>query len=254
MNDEQRRSNITNRLLGQYQAEVVNTEHPDGLYLVSIRLLNLWDSISDDDLPWAEFLLPLGAKPSHGHAVPVESGDWVWVDFPRNGDTRYPRITGSLYHAPDYQSNLPDDVNGTLYEAIRADGEPSSPSYDRKDDLYQRFGLREHKTHAGGWSITHTATGTAIEITPSGQMVIHTEGDQFQSATGNHKGQYNGKLELIVKGACSITTNDKVAVKADGNISLDSGGEVAIKSGGNVNIESGGLFAVKATAAPFTLG
>ncbi len=219
MSSEQGRSNVSNRLNGQYQGEVVDTAHPDGLYLVKVRLLGLWAGVNVDDLPWAEFLLPIGAKPSNGHAVPVEAGDLVWVDFPRNGDTRYPRITGSLYHAPNYQSNLPDDVNGTLYDAPRADGEPASPSYDRKDDLYQRFGLREHKTHNGGWMMAHVASGTAIEITPSGQMVLHTEGDQFQSATGNHKGQYGGKLELIIKGACSITTEDKADIKASGDIS-----------------------------------
>ncbi|GAJ73311.1 hypothetical protein JCM18904_4190 [Vibrio sp. JCM 18904] len=122
------RTNVTNRLFGSYQAEVVNTVHPKGLYMVSVRLLGYWDAIPDKDLPFAEFLLPLGAKPSGGHAVPVEKGgDLVWVDFPRNGDTRYPpRITGSLYYAPNYESYLPSEVNG---EAISLNEPMENPSH-----------------------------------------------------------------------------------------------------------------------------
>jgi hypothetical protein len=245
MNDQQRRSNITNRLLGEYQAEVVNVTHPDALYMVTVRLLGLWDAIPDGDLPYAEFLLPIGAKPKAGHAVPVEAGDLVWVDFPRNGDTRYPRITGSLYHAPDYQSNLPDDVNGNAYSPKRASGEPTPAAYDRKDDLYERFGLREQKTHSGGWSITHVATGSAIEITPAGEIVIHAEGNAFESATGNKTEQYQGNLSIKVSGSCNVDVSGSASVKAS-SIALDASGDVTVKAGGQ--------FAVTAASAPFTLG
>lgn len=229
--DRRQRTNVSNRLFGSYPAQVVNTEHPDGLYMVSVRVLGLWDSVPDKDLPYAEFLLPLGAKPEHGHAVPVEPQDLVWVEFPRNGDTRYPLITGSVYHAPSYQSNLPKEVNGQAYETKRSPNEPTPPAYDRKDDLYERWGLREHKTHAGGWSITHVATGSAVEITPDGQVVIHVEGDSFQSATGKHLGQF-GTLDILVKGDASV--------KCDGNGKLESKGDMDIKSGGNMNLDAKG--------------
>lgn len=225
----QKRTNVTNRLLGEYQAKVVDVVHPKGLYMVSIRLLKLWDDIPDKDLPFAEFRLPLGAKPSAGHVVPVEAGNLVWVSFPRGGDTRYPLITGSLYHAPNYESNLPDDVNEPVFAPKRSAGEPTPPAYDRKDDLYQRFGLREHKTHQGGWSITHVTTGTAIEITPDGKCVIHTEGDQFQSATGKHLGQF-GELEILVKG--------NAKVKADGEALVDAKGKLTLKSDTEVHLDA----------------
>lgn len=241
----QGRSNVTNRLHGSYQAEVTGVEHPDGLFLAQVRLLALWEGVNSDDLPWAEFLLPIGAKPNNGHVIPVEIGDYVWVDFPRNGDTRYPRITGSLYHAPDYQSNLPDEVNGTAYESKRAGGEPMPPAYTRKDYLYDRFGLREHRTAKGGYSLTHKATGTAIEVTESGQMVIHAEGDAFQSATGNKSEQY-GSLTIVVKGDATI--------KSNGAATVESGGDLNLVSGGNVNLTAAGNFAVIAAAAPWKLG
>ncbi|RIW17898.1 phage baseplate assembly protein V [Vibrio harveyi] len=212
--DQQKRTNTSNKLYGRYRAAVVNTVHPDALYMVTVRVLDLWEAIPDEDLPYAEFLLPLGAKPSHGHAVPVETDDLVWVEFPRNGDTRYPLITGSVYHAPRYESNLPDDVNNKPYQHKRSSGEPTPEAYDRKDDLYERWGLREQKSHTGGWQITHVASGTAIEITPDGQCVIHTEGDQWRSATGNLTEQFDGDVKLNVGGGQTITINKDSILKA----------------------------------------
>jgi hypothetical protein len=246
MREQQGRTNVTNRLNGSYQAQVVNVSHPDGIYMASIRLIKLWDAVRDGDLPWAEFLLPIGAKPSNGHVLPVEPGDYVWVDFPRNGDTRYPRITGSLYYAPDLTSYLPDEVNGTAYEPKRAEGEPKPAIYDRKDYLYDRFGLREHRTASGGYSLTHKATGTAIEVTSDGQMVIHTEGNAFESATGNKTEQYTGKLTINVKGDAII--------KSDGAATVEASADLNLVAGGNVNLQAGGNFAVIAAAAPWKLG
>lgn len=240
------RTEISNRLLGQYQAEVVDVSHPDDLYLARVRLLGLWTAIKDYDLPWAEFLLPIGAKPKAGEVIPVEVGDLVWVDFPRNGDTRYPRITGSLYHAPDYTSNLPDEVNGVNYEPKRADGEPTPPAYTRKDYLYDRWGFREHRTVNGGWSVTHKGTGTAIELTEEGELVVHVEGESFESATGKKTEQYKDALSITVIGPCDIKTDDAM--------NFESGKDMTFKAGGNVNLESGGDFAVKAKAAPWKLG
>ena len=106
----QKRTNVTNRLIGDYQAKVVDVVHPKGLYMVSIRLLKLWDDIPDKDLPFAEFRLPLGAKPSAGHVCTGRSWGILFGCRSRVAvDTRYPLITGSLYHAPNYESNLPDE-------------------------------------------------------------------------------------------------------------------------------------------------
>lgn len=255
------RSNVTNRLFGDYQAKVISVEHPRGLYMVSVRVLGYWDAIPDEDLPFAEFLLPIGAKPENGEVKPVEVGDLVWVDFPRNGDTRYPRITGSLYYAPDERSNLPPEVNGEAFEHKRHDGEPVPPAYERTDILYDRFGLREHRTATGGWNITHKATGTAVEITPNGDIVIHAEGNAFRSSTGNTLEQVDGNLTIKVKGNVSVNANGNVTAKAGGNATIESSGsaklkgsDVSIESSGMINVKAGGPFMVKATNADFMLG
>lgn len=234
--EQQKRTNVSNKMYGRYRAKVVNTVHPDELYMVTVRVLDHWDAIPDEDLPFAEFELPLGAKPSAGQVVPVEPDDLVWVHFP-NGDTRYPLITGSVYHAPEYKSNLPDEVNGNDFATKRSPNEPPPPKYDRKDELYDRFGLREHKSHEGGWSITHKKSGTAIEITPEGKCVIHTEGDQFQSATGKHLGQY-GEFEILVKGNATIKTDGDALVDAKGNATVKCAGDGLVDSKGKLTLKS----------------
>lgn len=271
MSNQEKRSNVSGRLYSSYQAVIESVTHPQNLYLAQVRLLAVWDNIPVQDLPWAEFLLPLGAKPAAGEAIPVETGDHVWVDFPRNGDTRYPRITGSLYHAPDYKSNLPDEVNGIVYTPKRSQGEPEPPAYDRKDYLYDRFNLREMRTHDGGYSITHKPTGTAFDILPDGQCVLHVEGNNFRSSTGNTLEQIEGKLTILIKGDTAIKSlNGDVQVEAvKGNATVKAAGDATLEAGGNakvkgktldiesesdVNIKAAGAFTVEAKKADYKLG
>lgn len=232
MFDAERRSNPSGKLTGSYQAKIESVDHPKGLFLAKIRLLGLLDNIPVDDLPWAEFQLPLGAKPHAGHQIPVEKGDLVWVDYPRNGDSRYPRITGSCYHAPDYKSWLPD--NGAKGKS--QGDEPPAPELSFKDDVYERFGIQEYKTHEGVLGIVQTATGTRLEISKAG-IVVHCEGDSWRSSTGDTTELVNGTFKLVVDGPLEMDAE---------KIKITSKGEFAIDAGGAVKIESIGKFSCKA--------
>ena len=237
MNNEQR-TNPSGLMYGSYPSKVTSVTHPKNLYMAQVKLLGLWDAVAPETLPWADFLLPLGAKVNAGRGVPVEVGDLVWVDFPLNGDTRYPRITGSVYHAPEYVSNLPGELFGKGVGQKRHGDEPPATAFTNRDDIYSRFGLVEQKSASGNWCITHKATGSAIEITPTGAIVIHCEADSFRSSTGNTTENVGGKL----------------AVNITGQVDLKTDGAYNIKAGGAVSIEAGGPFSVKATNADFVLG
>ncbi len=263
------RTNVGGRMFGSYPATVVSVDHPDGLFMAKIRLNGLWASLSDDVLPWAEFLLPLGAKSEAGHAIPVEADDIVWVDFPRNGDTRYPRITGSVYYAPDNKSYLPTEITGEGLEPKRADGEPTPPDYSAKDDIYSRFGLMERKTAGGGWILTHRDSGTAIEITEDGQHVIHVEGAAYRSAesvteqvTKNMTVTIGKDLNVTVSGAANLTLKGDTEVTVKGAATINVGGDATVKADGalalngesGITMETGGTFQVTAAKADFVLG
>lgn len=200
--------------------------------------MGLWDAVPDSDLPYADFLLPLGAGVDAGHAIPVNVGDEVWVDFPLCGDPRFPRITGSIYHAPNFKSNLPSELFGGGFTQKRHADEPPATPFSIKDDLYSRFGLIEQKTQAGGWCITQKATGTAIEITKDGGIVLHSEAGAYRSSTGDTVENVGGALK----------------VKIAGNALLETEGEYTVKAGGGIAFEAGGAFSVKATNADFKLG
>ena len=274
-------------MLHSYQAIITNVDHPKGLFLAQVRLVGLWDKIPPESLPWSEFLLPLGCKPSAGGHVPVDIGDLVWVDFPRLGDTRYPRITGSCYFAPEFDSHLPSDKT----YGKGADGEPPAPPLSLKDNVYERYGLQEYKTASGVWGVVHIETGTRLEISKGG-IVIHAEGDSFRSSTGNTTEKVGGDLNCEVKGNDSSTVGGNATRKVGGSVkmtitgnmdvsaaaisfnaastlSLNAGAgltigaaSIAMTGGGSgmsvgsggISAKSSGAFAVKATAANWTLG
>ncbi|WP_413113431.1 hypothetical protein [Thaumasiovibrio sp. DFM-14] len=294
-----KRTNTTGRLHGSYPASIVSTEHPMGLHLAKVALVGLWDGLDPDVLPWAEFILPLGARPNAGHKVPVEEDDLVWVDFPRNGDTRYPRITGACYHAPEGISNLPTESTPEpdeeiVYEQIRHELEPLPPEYSVLDDIYQRFGFMVHKTHTGGYCLTHRASGSAIEMTDEGEIVIHAENNAYRSTTndliehvgenlnitvmGNADIDVEGSLNVSSGGAAVVSTDSDATIDAAGNaivqsggdatvdasgqatvksgsaLSLDAGAALNIKASSGINIDAGGVFSVNASLADFKLG
>ena len=226
--NDQNRSNMTGALNNSYQAKIVSVDHPKGLFLAKIRLLGLWDNIAEQDLPWGEFLLPLGCRQNEGQHIPVNVGDLVWIDFPRMGDTRYPRIIGSCYFAPDYNSELP--TNGSYGKG--ATGEPPAPELSLKDNVYERYGLQEYKTTSGTWGVVHIETGTRLEISKGG-IVIHSEGDNFRSSTGNTTEKVAGDLNTEVKG--------NVTSKTGGNVTSKTGGSVKMTISGNMDVSAAAI-------------
>lgn len=237
--NQEKRTNPSGLMFGSYPAEVVEAAFPDtGLYKVKVRLLGLWADIPPADLPYAEFLLPLGARPNAGHAVPVNAGDLVWVDFPMCGDTRFPRITGGLYAAPNGVSNLPSELFGGEFKPPRTGDEPPHAGFSSGDDIYSRFGLLEQRSQKGNWLIVNKPTGTNIEIMDNGSLIIHSSDALFESAKSNKTESIGGKL----------------TVKVVGNVSLETEGIYSVKAAGGINFESDSAFSVKASNADFKLG
>lgn len=207
-------------LMGRYRAVIVDTEHPDGLMMARAQLLGFWDGVSVDDVPWAEYHLPIG-----GGFVPCQKGDLVWVEFPYNGDSRRPMITGAAQDAPAGKPNLPPEAWGGAgaYEPPRKEGQPPAPPITpTKDLVYKRNGLLERRTAGGGWSVTHTATGTEISFNDAGEILI------------------SGAKNIVVDGA------DDVTVKAGKNMRFEAKEAMQFKAGQGFEIEAGAEFKLKA--------
>lgn len=170
---------------GKYRCKVEAVDNPDGLILARVRILGEWDGVPVKLLPWAEYLLPVGARANDGDFKPAQVGDIVWCSFDR-GDSRYPIIEGSAYFTPAGVPNLPHEVFGgdEVYQHKRTASQPAAEAATHHiDRVSTQYEFMFERLHTGGIRATHKPTGTAFEITKDGQLIIHVEEDSFESTS-----------------------------------------------------------------------
>jgi hypothetical protein len=219
-------TNISNSLLfGAYRCVVEDIAHPDGLMLARVRILGEWDNVNLVNLPWAEYMLPVGARPNDGEFRPAQKGDYVWCEFDR-GDSRYPIIKGSCFYAPNGVPNLPHESfaggQSFTHKRTAAQPVPDSAKYHR-DMVSTQFNFMIERTATGALRATHKPTGTAIEITKDGQMVLHSENDSFESTTHNKLLEADLQITVIGKKQISITSVEaNVKVNAATECTIDA--------------------------------
>lgn len=213
---------------GEYVSEVVSVDDPKRMMRVQVRVYDIFDDVPAADLPWATYRLPLGVRPSDGGLVPVKVGDLVWVDFPFNGDTRRPRITGGVHHAPEGNPNMPPEAwaGPGQFDHKRTPDEPKpeAPGY-HEDIVFQQNGVLVQLTKSGAARITNLASGTAAAITPDGVVVIHCEKDCFHSVQGNCLVDVKGNYTLRVGGGMDMQSQGPGTVQSQGNMTLGSAAE-----------------------------
>lgn len=172
-------------LQGEYMGVVVSTADPNKRMRVQVRVNSLFDGWPDSDLPWATYRLPVGAGVNKGGFIPVEVGDNVWVDFPFDGDTRRPRIVGSVHEMPDESPNIPHEswAGDSCYQHKRTGNEPKpDPAKYHEDVVLTYNNVLIEITKAGAFRATQKATGTGVEIAVDGSITIHSENNIFGSA------------------------------------------------------------------------
>lgn len=213
---------------GEYVSQVVSLDDPRQMMRVQVRVFDIFDDVPVADLPWATYRLPLGVRPSDGGLIPVKVGDYVWVDFPFNGDTRRPRITGGVHFAPEGKPNMPPEAcaGPGQFEHKRTPDEPMpvAPAY-HEDIVFQQNGVLVQITKPGAARITNLASGTAAEITPDGVVVIHCEKDCFHSVQGNYLVDVKGNFKLRVAGGMDMQSQGPGTVQSQGNMTLGSAAE-----------------------------
>lgn len=170
---------------GEYVAEVVNVNDPQHWMRVQVRVFDIFDDVPTADLPWATYKLPLGVRPADGGMTPVQVGDQVWVDFPFNGDTRRPRITGGVHFIPQGKPNLPAEMwqgpGQVQHKRTPDEPTPATPGY-HEDVVFKQHGVLVQLTKSGELRATQLSSGTALEIVADGSIVLHAENKILGSA------------------------------------------------------------------------
>lgn len=173
-----------------YVAQVTALGTAAEYLMVQVDVPELFAGAEPDALPWATYSLPLGARENEGDFSPVDVGDWVWVDFPfvTHGevDTRRPRIKGAMLSAPNKVPTMPhelfDGKEKLVHKRTASEPKPvAAAPFQARVITVGECTVEIEK--AGAFRITNRPTGTSFEITKDGEVVNHSETDQFMSAT-----------------------------------------------------------------------
>lgn len=194
--------------VGEYPAQVVSVDDPEKLMRVRVRVVEKFNGISDSELPWAEYRLPVGFRPEQGQFTPVKVDDWVWVDFPYNGDSRRPRITGSIHFCPGGKPNFPHDAwegSGKFsHKRTSPEVSPTTSKY-HSDIVFSQFGvLFEIIASTGEVRVTQKSSGSAVEIDKEGNVTAHSEKNLFASAKKDCELKIDGNLKITAGGTAHI--------------------------------------------------
>jgi len=172
-----------------YAAKVIKLSGKEQFLMAQVDIPELMEGADAKLLPWATYLLPVGAGPNSGDFTPATVGDWVWVDFPyvthSEVDTRKPRIKGAMHYAPDSVPNLPHECFGGDEKLIhkRTDSETKPIAKAENEARVVTFGNTTFEQEKdGAIRVTNRATGSAFEICENGDTVNHSEGKQFASS------------------------------------------------------------------------
>jgi len=200
---------------GEYIGTVISVEDPEHLMRVKVRVHPLFDGVPDSDLPWAEYRLPIGCRAGEGHFIPARVDDTVWVDFPHDGSSRRPRITGSVHYCPSGTPNLPPGSwAGDAYVPERTSDEPMPAAIGYHDGaiVVEENGCLLEMAADASVRVTQKSSGTAIEIAANGMVTIHSAGNVNISSDGRIKAYALGTVVLdgsqgddtkgIVQGHC----------------------------------------------------
>ena len=153
---------------------------------------------------------------------PVCEGDWVWIRF-EMGDSRRPIITGSCHYAPGGVPNLPHEAfagdDSLVHQRTGREPVPDESQYHQAY-VSTRHGVTIETEPDGSYRVTQRNSGTAVEVTSEGHIVLHASGDALRSSRGDTEEVVGQNLTVAVAG--------NITFAAGGSVDISAGGEVAI--------------------------
>jgi len=241
----------SNKFHGEYIGKVESIEDPEKLLRVQVRVFSVFtDDVPKDDLPWAEYRLPVGSRFNDGFFIPADVDDLVWVKFPYDGDTRRPVIIGSAHYAPDGKPNFPHEAwaGDDMHEHKRTGKEnvPAANAY-HEDVVFTQHGTTIELRKDTSIAIIQRGTGTELYVHPDGTLVIHGEKHIYFSSVNDTEGKVGGNMvvdiaentTITTTGNTTVNTTGNTAIKTDGDTNINTTGHTVMKSMGKIDLDGG---------------
>lgn len=140
---------------------------------IQVEIDPIFTGVSTDKLPYVTYKLPFGCRANDGVFMPLQVGDKVWCDFPFDGDTRRPRVTGVVHEFPDDKPKAPDD-------AWNGDGKVDDDATYHEDFVWKQHNVISKVRKNGEVLIQQIQTGTNIRIETDGSISITTSKAQTE--------------------------------------------------------------------------
>ena len=166
-----------------FLGEVVNVkDDPEKLGRVKVRVFGVYDDVKEDDLPWAQIVVPVtqGVHEGKGQYLGILKGTQVFGMFLDGKSSQLPMVIGTVPKEGDTNEkaleNYPDNK---VYET-------ESGHYKEYDDTPGAERIKEsHKS------------GTYYEIDKDGNMTIDTTESGARTITIKASGQINVTAPVV---------------------------------------------------------
>lgn len=166
-----------------FLGEVVNVkDDPEKLGRVKVRVFGVYDDVKEDDLPWAQIVVPVtqGVHEGKGQYLGILKGTQVFGMFLDGKNSQLPMVIGTVPKEGDTNEkaleNYPDNK---VYET-------ESGHYKEYDDTPGAERIKEsHKS------------GTYYEIDKDGNMTIDTTESGARTITIKASGEINVTAPVV---------------------------------------------------------
>lgn len=229
----------SNKFHGEYLGVVEDVDDPKKMLRVRVRVFSLFDDAPIEDLPWAEYRLPVGSRFNDGFFIPADVGDFVWLKFPYDGDTRRPVVIGSAHYAPNGKPNFPHESwcgdASHIHKRTGEEPEPSAHEY-HKDVVLTQHGITVEMREDASCTVVQRDTGTEICIHPDGSIIIHGAAHLYFSSVNNTECITGENRSSKVSGDSQESVGGNATVKVAGDATHMTGGSLTIGVTGNTTI------------------
>lgn len=245
----------SDRLSGIFLGEVINDKHPNGDYLVQVKVFGLTDSITGGDLPWyyVKKAVGIGADKYNSSIGIPQKGTHVIVEFLDTTNIYSGIVTGEIRNA---DTRLFNQGGHSGYE----------------DPIFSEDNTGHHHTYSSnfeedypntyGW-IDRTLNWIRVNMIQKFTEMVHSSSSKFKiDKNGNVTLHVTGDFKLVVDGNTTLKTTNFNNLVSDTtyfhykvwNILLDDSESKTVSNNVNHTIGSGWTMSSSTTSFTTTMG